>query len=143
VSSNLTCGTWKVPRLASQTVLKTVASARMRVRCLHFPLEVTPSDSRCTKKGKKMEFEDIVWAVKEYFRFKINRLKCWLNGSCTTYHGSSYNMPDDYYAPTYCKVCGACYDQYGIETTDYDFIYEHKTPIGFFKMWREGRIDWS
>lgn len=28
-----------MPRLASQTVLKTVVSARIRVRCLHFPLQ--------------------------------------------------------------------------------------------------------
>lgn len=81
----------------------------------------------------------------EYFyniRLKVNRFRCWINGGCTIKHESTWNMPDDYHAMTYCKVCGAVDDFYGITSTDYEFILPENTPVGLFKMWREGRIDW-
>ncbi len=72
-----------------------------------------------------------------YTRY-VKRLKCALLG-CDVHSYSSAYMPMDYCSPSYCKRCGACFDVYGVETTDYLLLYPVETPIGNALMWLKER----
>src|SRR3990167_8118920 len=77
--------------------------------------------------------------LKYIIGFYYHRLICHLVG-CNISRYGRYNMPDDWSPPSYCKRCGACDDVYQIESTDFELIYEEKTPLGLFNIWWEGRL---
>ena len=89
---------------------------------------------------KKFSLEDTLYDIAEKYprfipvfnslgtiifriRLSFKRIPCVIKG-CDEEYGNSWNMPDDYHAPVYCKRCGACHDVYNIETTPWPLIYK-------------------
>jgi hypothetical protein len=66
----------------------------------------------------------------------VKRISCVIEG-CDEERGNSWNMPDDYNPPVYCKRCGACHDVYNIETTPWPLIYKGDGFMTALSEWLE------